>query len=267
MMSHTYTSHQESTAWGYTQDLPTDDEVIECIRSVPCYYFNDLYEVGSGNWTNAVWATMSGGVGSPNQPTTLTSVHLDGSSGNLTLDVVGNCKSMAFANYAATFTLGTQTLNVSGSSGNVWDTTSIGAATVSAASSTINLKGNVGTFSFVGGGMTYGNLTLAGSGSTVTFSGANTFNVFTCNNNAVVFSSQQTATQFNLAGCTAVTGNLSQSTGLVTAPPGCVITNSVASGGATFNAGGCTNGGGNNGWNFNALFEPKQSLLLAGVGR
>ncbi len=193
-----------------------------------------------------------------------------GGGGNLNT----NGKALSCATFSLTGTatrsliLGASTVTLSGT-GTVWDATITTGLTFSGASSTLAITNTSATGKTVaGGGLTYGNLTITGSSGTVTFTGTNTWATFTSGASALAFTNAQTATAFVLTGCLSLTGNLVQSSGTVTAPSGCTITNSAASGGATFNASAATDGGGNSGWNFASANKPPTgglSLLGAGI--
>lgn len=177
---------------------------------------------------------------------------------------------------SATVTLGSSTITLTGT-GTAWNYTSSGAVT--AGTSTILFQENTGTATaktFAGNGKTYNNITLASatSGSStgsITFSGDNTFASFSDTNTAahtLIFtaSSTTTVTSFNIESATSSVITMQSSTptsywNLVdTSGTNQVryvsITDSCASGGATWDAytytADNTNGGHNCGWVFTA---------------
>lgn len=160
------------------------------------------------------------------------------------------CGSLASSNTnTRSITFGSSTVTLTGT-GTVWTTATATNLTLSAASSTIVISTSAGATTFAGGGLTYGNLTLSGADTVNnrTFTGTNTFATFTSGANKLAFTDAQTATAFVFTGCLSLTGNLVQAAGTVTFNASGRITNSAASGGATFDANGAANGGGNSGW-------------------
>lgn len=169
-----------------------------------------------------------------------------------------------------TLTLTNSTVTLTGT-GTVWDTSTATGLTLTATGSTIVISDTSATGkTFAGGGQTFNNLTITGSAGTVTFTGANTFATFTSGVSSLVFSAAQTATVWVLTGCKSLTGNIVCASGTVNAPSGCTITNSAASGGATFNASSAINGGGNTGWVFthasDTLAQMPSMGLSNGIG-
>lgn len=117
---------------------------------------------------------------------------------------------------------------------------------------------------FVGGGSTFNCTINQGGAGALTITGANTFNNITntVQPASVLFTAATTTTfnNFNLSGtsgnlitlasATAATHTLSKTTGIVSSNF-LSVTNSIATGGATWYAGaGSTDGGGNTGWLF-----------------
>lgn len=159
---------------------------------------------------------------------------------------------------SGTFTMGSGTWSLSDAN-TCWNISA--GATVNANTSTIKLISNSATdTTFAGQGKTYNNFWNATSGAgTCKITGANTFNDFKVDaNRTQKFTAGTTTTVtsctfgsgITLAGITASTWTLSQASGTATAASA-TITNSTATGGATFTAtGGSTNGGGNSGWTF-----------------
>ncbi len=144
--------------------------------------------------------------------------------------------------------------------GPVW-TASAGLVNPSFINSIITISDTSSTGKiFAGGGLTYNALTITGSAGDVTFTGNNTFaGTFTSGASPLDF--YGTTTTFSgtvtLTGCKSITGgNWVKTSGTVTAPSGCRITNNHASGGATFTATAAINDGGNTGWNFGTTPQP-----------
>jgi len=103
---------------------------------------------------------------------TLTSGSLNSNGYNVT------CGFFSCANSAnVSLNMSSSLWTLTGSGGNAWSLSSISLLTFSPSTSTILLTGTTPTFA--GGGATYNNLVFGGSsGSSFTFTGANTFNFF-----------------------------------------------------------------------------------------
>lgn len=158
---------------------------------------------------------------------------------------------------------------VSGSSGTVWDVTTSTGMTLTSTASTINLT-NTGASdkTFIGGGLTYNNITISASGAgKILFTDSNTFNVFTCfGPKSLRFTVGTTMTLTGTPVMSGTAGNLitidSSSAGSVASiskASGVVscdylsLKDNTATGGAAFFAGThSTNVSGNTGWTFSA---------------
>lgn len=131
---------------------------------------------------------------------------------------------------------------------------------------------------FAGAGLTYANISIATGGTgSVNFTGSNTFNVFTiAAPKTVKFTAGTTTTVsdfiatgdasniITISSITAATHTLSKSSGTVSAT-GVNLTNSIATGGATWYAGATppsVDNGGNSGWIFTA-----PATVVAGFGQ
>ncbi len=164
------------------------------------------------------------------------------------------------------------------SASTIWVFTASGL-TLSAGSSTITLaSATANTRTFGGGGLTYGTLTYTVAGSTggLNITGANTFNTINfsdiTNARTLQFTAGTTTTitgTFNVMGTagklmsvqsiTAATHTLSKSSGTISEDY-LNLTNSIATGGATWYAGAnSTDSGGNTGWIFTAPPTPPAS--------
>lgn len=167
---------------------------------------------GTGTWDNADtthWAATSGGAGGQTVPASTDTVTFDGSSGGGTvtvaatingtntlvsitcgaftgtLDFSANNPSITLTGTFSvtgsgvrTVNLGSGTFTSSGVNINNWDATTTTNLTLSAASSTFSLiTGGTQAQNFVGGGQTYGTLSIAARSTIgkVAITGANTF--------------------------------------------------------------------------------------------
>lgn len=174
--------------------------------------------------------------------------------------------SWAGTTTSGTITMGNGTWTLSGTA-SVW--TTISANTVNAEGSTIILSNTTATSkTFAGGGKTFNNLTITGDDITIT--GNNTFNNIALNNpteaEGLIIGTGSTQTITGNLTTTASSGNVVLLSGVagggaesISKASGTVsvdwmtITNSTATGGATFYAGAnSTDGGGNSGWIFTA---------------
>ena len=159
-------------------------------------------------------------------------------------------------------TLGASAITLTGT-GSVLDLSS-SALTVNANTSTITFSDtSASSKTFVGGGKTFNNVTITGGGAgTFDITGANTFNVFTIGAPKTVRFTAATTSTFTsfvalgtsgnvitISSITAATHTLSDASG----NNNCTflsLTNSIATGGAIWNARSSTNVSGNTGWNF-----------------
>lgn len=185
-------------------------------------------------------------------------VSISGASGSLNLTVNGVLTKTGAWSIAAT------------AAATFWSVVS--TATFSD-TSTITLTATTSnTRTFAGGGKTYGTLTYTVAGSTgqLTLTGSNTFGTVNfsdiTNARSLAFTNGTTTT---ITGALNVNGTSGKLMSMVSTSPGtawnlsgtfvnignvqvnfCTITDSHASGGATWSAFSSTNGGGNTGWNF-----------------
>lgn len=186
--------------------------------------------------------------------------------------------------FTRSITMGSGTWNLTGA-GNIWSVNPSGL-TITPNTSTILISNTSGAIkTFAGGGLTYSNLTISGGGAgAVQFTGSNTFNVFTINApKTVEFTAGTTTTvsQFIATGSvgniitirsiTAAQHTLSKASGIVSAN-WLNLTNSNATGGATWYAGAnSVDNGGNSGWIFanapTTFAGQVGQLLLLGVGQ
>ena len=164
-------------------------------------------------------------------------------------------------------TMGNGTWTMNGT-GTVWTTDTTTGLTLNAEGSTIKITDTSATgISFYGGGLTYNNIWFAGGTTTKTYTlySANIFNDFKDDGTAahiIVFPNvATTVTTFTVSGNVGALISLTRTGGsgtwTLSAATGTIvrdylsISNSTASGGATFYAGAnSTNGGGNSGWIF-----------------
>lgn len=169
---------------------------------------------------------------------------------------------------ARTLTMGSSTWTITQSGPTMWNATTTTNLTFNAGTSTISLT-SASAKTFVGGGLTYWNLNQGGTGA-LTITGSNTFNNIT--NTAqpatIIFpaSTTQTVSEFTASGVdgalvtlqSSVSGTqftLSKASGVV-AVQHMAISDSNATGGATWNATDSANLGNNTGWNI-TLGPPK----------
>ncbi|HBI33907.1 MAG TPA: hypothetical protein DEA43_03620 [Candidatus Moranbacteria bacterium] len=168
-------------------------------------------------------------------------------------------------NYTRGLTLGAANITLNGT-GNVWSLNSENLG-LSAGTSIINITDtSASTKSFVGGGLTFNNISITGGGTgAVTFTGSNTFNNFTINApKTVIFTAGTTQTINGLFNATGTSGNiitinsssagspatLSKASGVVT-DNYLSLQDIAATGGAAWYAGAnSTNVSGNSGWSF-----------------
>ncbi len=166
-------------------------------------------------------------------------------------------------------TMGSGTWTLSGT-GTVWDVSTATGLTLTGGTSTIVISDTSSSSkTFAGGGQTYGSLSATASGSgAVIIQGSNTFTDFTINApKTITFTASTTQTISGTLSCTGTSGNVitinsssGGSAGILSKASGTVscdylsLSDSTATGGATFNAGSnSTNGGGNSGWSFGGL--------------
>lgn len=193
-----------------------------------------------------------------------------------------NCSFPALTVQGATVNMGSSTWTLS-SVAAIWTYTS---GTINPGTSTIvssNISATLRTFA--GGGQTYNNFSYVVNGSTgqLNITGSNTFNVFnfsdTTNARTLAFTAAttNTFTTFNVNGTagklmtissiTAASHTLSKASGTVS-DDYLLITNSIATGGASWYAGAnSTDGGGNTGWQFSAPSSATSGgMLMMGIG-
>jgi hypothetical protein len=170
----------------------------------------------------------------------------------------------------------TGTWNLSNASATtVWNVTSSSTITASTATIAITTAGT-NTRTFAGNGNTYGTLTYTVAGSTgkLFITGSNTFDTinFSDASNARTLSltaattttivtalniKGTSANKMTLNSVTAATHTLSKSSGFISCD-NASITNSIATGGATWVATRSTNVSGNTGWNFSPIAQPQE---------
>ncbi len=171
--------------------------------------------------------------------------------------------SFALGSGTKTLTLGTGTWTAAAAGASAWDAaTNVTNLTVSASTATISMT-SASAKTFAGGGKTWPTLNQGGAG-TLTVTGSNTFTDITDTTTGATLTltsgttttvsalSFGTATLNSSSGGSAAT--LSKASGTVTVT-GLTITDSTATGGATWNAftsDGNEDGGGNSGWVFAA---------------
>lgn len=187
---------------------------------------------------------------------------------------------------ALTMGSGTWTL-ISASAEAVWNATTVTGLTLTSTGSTILISdtGAATNKSFIGGGLTYNNLTVSSTSTGIMdFTGSNTFGVFTINAPRTVRFTAGTTTTVSsfvamgasgnvitISSITAATHTLSDASGTNSAD-WLNLTNSIAGGGAAWYAGAnSVDNGGNSGWIFAAgpgTTFPGQigQRLLMGVG-
>jgi len=135
---------------------------------------------------------------------TLTAGALDTNNQTVSLSA-GSSAFITSGSTTRSLTLGTSTVSMSGII-NAWNVTATTGFTLSAASSTLNFTG--GSNDMVGGGLTYGTVTM--SASTGTIAGANTITTVNYNNSG-------TGGTLNLSGANSITTlNATSTTGLQT---------------------------------------------------
>lgn len=177
---------------------------------IPAFSADRYWVGGAGTWDGADtthWSGSSGGAGGSSVPGSGDVAIFDGSSGGGTVTVNTTVTIQQITMGAFTGTLdfatndnnvnlsvafsgtgtGTRTLNmgdgtwtISGTTGSVWNMTTVTNLTFNANGSTILLAAtSTGGRTFVGGGLTYNNTSISESGTTgaiFTLSGSNTFN-------------------------------------------------------------------------------------------
>ena len=161
-----------------------------------------------------------------------------------------------------TLNMGSGTWTLSGSGASVWSTATTTGLALNPSTSTVSMT-SASAKTFAGGGLTYYNLNQGGTGA-LTISGSNTFNNITNTTQpaTVTFTAgtTQTVSNFGLSGTfgnlVAINSStpgaqftLSDSSGTIS-PTYLSITDSYATGGATWDATGAGNvdGGNNTGW-------------------
>jgi hypothetical protein len=200
-------------------------------------------------------------------PLTLTQGTFDAANFNVT---TGNFSSSGAS--TRTLNMGSGTWAITGIGATAWNTNITAGLTFNPSTSTITMtSASTSGKTFVGGGLTYYNLNQGGAG-TLTISGNNTFNTIsssvTTADTTVLFTvgSTQTVTNFNFTGTapfstilqsptSGSTFTLSKSSGTVNVTR-CLIRDSIATGGATWNATESRNIGNNTGWNITAPANP-----------
>jgi hypothetical protein len=175
---------------------------------------------------------------------------------------------------------GTWTILSTTSSVTVWDFTTATNLTVNASTSSILLNTTGSSLTFAGGGKTFYLFALIGSTSSITFTGANTFNTFqnrTINGVTAIFPASTTTTFTNFMAGGGDTNNLtinssiagtattfSQATGAVSVS-NVTLQDNTATGGATWTNYNGVNGTNNTGWTFNGSI-PASLYWVGGSG-
>ena len=187
-------------------------------------------------------------------------------------NIAGITEFISTGNATRAITMGSGTWTFTGT-GTVWNVSGTGI-TINGNTSTIILTGQSGDATFTGGGNTYNNITFSlTAGSNFTLTGANTFATMAKSGAAKAITLKfpanvtTTVTTFSISGTSgnvislvsSSPGNqatLSQASGTVNSNY-LNITDSAATGGATWNAGAASTDGGNNtGWIFANLAAP-----------
>jgi hypothetical protein len=169
--------------------------------SAPVFTPRNLFWVGgTGNFPDSGhWSLTSGGAGGAPAPRSVDTVTLDGSSGGGTVTMTGAVSVASVTMGAFTGTLSTNaqtvtaqsfsntgtatraldisnsTLNITGTSGAVWNFTTVTGLTFTATNSTINISGNGNRTPAFGAALTYGTVNITGSGSFALSNLATTF--------------------------------------------------------------------------------------------
>jgi hypothetical protein len=214
---------------------------------------------------------------------TLNNGTFDANNFNVTADTFGLSNSNT-----RTLSLGTGTWTaMSAGIVNIWNATTVSGLTLNASNATIAVgTASTNARTFIGGSRTYGTLayTVAGSTGRLAVTGSNSFAGinFTdaSNGRSLQFTAGTTTTITNAAGfnvrgtagklmslqsVTASTHTISCASGIVSIDY-VTITNSTATGGATFYAGAnSVDGGGNLGWIFAAAPSAGSNLTLLGI--
>lgn len=211
-----------------------------------------------------------------NTPMTLFNGTFNTQNFNLTLTDAGS-RFLISGTATKTLTLGSSLVTIAGQSGFIASSPSTGT-TITANTATISLTSS-GPKSFDGAGLNYNGLTVnQGGAGALTISGANTFGNITNTYSAtgattITFTAATTNTfsNWNASGAaaklltinsTGAAATVSKSSGVVSADY-LSISNSTATGGATWYAGAnSTNGGGNTGWIFSAAPGASSSNFL-----
>lgn len=178
---------------------------------------------------------------------------LDANNKNVTLNDMNGGGSVG----AKVINMGSGTWTFTGT-GFVWLLPDPTNFTINAGTSTMKFTGSGSDIFFDGKGKTYYNFWNTVQGGICYIDDQNTFNNFKTDPGTTVFIEDGIAvTSLTALGTLGNTINInSDFTGIITATSGtitvdyCTITNSTATGGATFNATHSIDGGGNNGWNF-----------------
>lgn len=175
------------------------------------------------------------------------------------------CIQLSFSGTTTrTVNLGSSTITCTGTTVNSVDNSTTTNLTFNAGNSIIAITDTTAVHSFLGGGLTYGNLAITGgSAFAITLTGANTFNRITVigGTRSIVLPGSTTTTLISGSGLAngtnVITFTASAGSATVSKAAGILswdyinLTNIPSTGGATFYAGAnSTDGGGNTGWIF-----------------
>jgi hypothetical protein len=233
--------------------------------------------VTGGTWALQDALTITGAPGG-NPSITLTRGTFNANNQNVSLFNFSSNNSNT-----RTLTMGSGTWSITGT-GTIWAMATITGLTLNADTSTISLTNTSNTaVTFQGGGATFNNFYRNRGASTgaTTFTGANTWSDFkddgTAAHTHTFPNSTTTVSTWNVSGAAgnlitlqrtgaAGTWTISDASG-INSSDYLSISNSTATGGATWYAGAnSTNGGGNTGWIFTAPAVTKKNLTLLGIG-
>jgi hypothetical protein len=208
---------------------------------------------------------------------TLTAGTFDASTYNVTVPTFSSSNSNTRSVLLGT---GTWTILTTTASITVWDFSTATNLTVTPSTSTILLNTTGASLTFAGGGKTFNNFALVGSTSSITFTGANTFNTFqnrTINGVTAIFPASTTTTftnfmagggdgnNFTINSSSAGTATtFSQATGAVSVS-NVTVQDSTVTGGATWTNYNGVNGTNNTGWTFNGSI-PASLYWVGGNG-
>lgn len=229
------TSLEETTGDGWWR-LEVSNDSSYIVDNLTLHNASRYWVGGTGTWDNSTtthWSGTTGGAGGSSVPGASDTVTLDGASGGgtVTLNYAPTITSITGGAHTGTFdtannnmtmsgifswsgtgtrtlTLGTSTITITGSAN--WDITTTTNLTFSGASSTISRTAGQNS-GFLGGGLTYGTVTMSGQ-----LRGSNTFTTLTINGSNNAHTWVQSGTTNTISGtCTIAGSNDTSGTGML----------------------------------------------------